>query len=90
MNKIAIAYLVAIGAVMAQPMNSALERPPVNIAADSGLTRDEAITLLKEAGFEQIEIVAHTPTGRWSGAAMRNGHRIEVMIDSRGNITAGK
>ena len=89
MNKIAAVYLLAIGAALAQPMNSVIDPPPVNANARTGLTHEEAMTLLKEAGFDNVDGLRLKDGGAWHGTALRNGQRVTVTIDMRGNITAG-
>jgi hypothetical protein len=71
-----------------------VKRPPADPSADaalrqSGLSEAQARTLLSDGGYAGISDLHAEPNSIWiwQADAMRNGRRVRLGIDYRGNVT---
>jgi hypothetical protein len=54
----------------------------------SSFTEDQAKGRLTKAGYTDITELKGTENGAWRGMAMKNGKKMTVTLDYKGNITA--
>ncbi len=54
----------------------------------SSFTEDQAKGRLTKAGYTGITGLKGTENGAWRGTAMKNGKKVTVTLDYKGNITA--
>ncbi|WP_066720641.1 hypothetical protein [Sphingomonas pituitosa] len=54
----------------------------------SSFTEDQAKGRLAKAGYTDITDLKGTDNGAWQGMAMKNGKKLTVTLDYKGNITA--
>lgn len=54
----------------------------------SSFTEDQAKGRLAKAGYTDITGLTGTENGAWQGMAMKNGKKMTVTLDYKGNITA--
>jgi hypothetical protein len=89
----AAAMALAAGAAMAQPATTSplpAPRPDVDAAQPlpgaNSFTENQVRERLASAGFGAVENLRKDERGVWRGAAMRNGARVDVAVDYRGNV----
>ncbi|WP_029623256.1 hypothetical protein [Sphingomonas elodea] len=54
----------------------------------SSFTEDQAKGRLMKAGYTDITDLKGTRNGAWQGMAMKNGKKMTVTLDYKGNVTA--
>jgi putative membrane protein len=93
--------LAATGSVsaVAQPANSdnnSAVKKSHSVSADSpsrganSFTEGEARGHIEHAGFTQVSSLSKDKDGIWRGTAMKDGHRVSVAVDFKGDVTTGR
>jgi hypothetical protein len=54
----------------------------------SSFTESQAKGRLAKAGYTDITDLKGTENGAWQGMAMKNGKKVTVTLDYKGNVTA--
>lgn len=54
----------------------------------SSFTQDQAKGRIMKAGYTNVSDLTGTEQGAWRGTATKNGKRVTVTLDYKGNVTA--
>jgi hypothetical protein len=94
---IAAAGLLATGA-FAQDAQTGSHNPAIKdskvhkVAAPakghSSFTESQAQGRIAKAGYTQVMDLKKTDAGAWAGSAMKNGKKVTVTLDYKGNVTS--
>jgi opacity protein-like surface antigen len=79
----AVAVLVTPAAVAQQPNTPQQQLEP----GANSFTEAQAKSRLEAAGYTNIEGLKKDDQGIWRGTAMKDGKRVNVALDFRGNIS---
>lgn len=64
---------------------------PAPVAAPArganSFTRSQAHGRLAKAGYSNVSHLVKDPTGAWAASAMKDGKKVMVALDYKGNIT---
>jgi hypothetical protein len=56
----------------------------------NSFTEGEARGHIENAGFTHVSKLSKDDDGIWRGTAMKNGHRVSVAVDFKGDVTTGR
>lgn len=68
--------------------NSAAHHVAAPARGHSSFTESQAKGRLTKAGYTDISDLKGTKNGAWRGMAMKNGKKMTVTLDYKGNVTA--
>lgn len=104
MKNVLLSATVALGAILWSPLgqaqpanndnNSAVkDTHAVNTDGPSrganSFTEAQARRHIQNAGFTGVSKLSKDSNGIWRGTAMKNGHRVPVAVDFKGDVTTG-
>ncbi|PVX31555.1 PepSY domain-containing protein [Sphingomonas pokkalii] len=89
----ATALLATTGVAAAQDHNPAVKDSSTHMVkrpaeGRSSFTEGQARGRIEKAGYTQVSDLKGTDGGAWRGTAMKDGKRVTVTLDYKGNVTA--
>lgn len=56
----------------------------------NSFTEGQARTHIVEAGYAQVSALTKDANGVWRGTAVKDGHKVHVGLDFKGNVSTGE
>ena len=93
---ITVACSVPAVAQPANNNNNSAVKDPHTVNADgpsrgaNSFTEGQARGHIEHGGFTHISKLSKDSNGLWRGTAMKNGHRVSVAVDFKGDVTTAR